>query len=552
VRILPIAERELRVAARRAGTYWLRFLVPLALIGIATWVFLVMGQQSQRETGAVIFYLLTGGLTLYALASGLRSTADCLSEEKREGTLGLLFLTDLRGYDVVIGKLLANSVAVFYAVLAVLPVLGIPLLMGGVTGAEFGRLALVLVNTLFFSLSAGMLASALCKNARLAIATALGLILLVAAVPPLLGLLELKLRDWQGLYHFEFLVPCPVFTYVAGVDKYYSGAMGNLFPLSLGTVHACGWLFLMLASTIVRHKWQDAPATTRRALWRGWWRRVFDGDDKARVEFRQECLDRNAFYWLATRPASRAWWNWLPLLLVASIWVWGYYKWRGGWLNFGMYGFTAFVLGLIYKTMIGAEAGRRLLEDRKIGAMELLLSTPLSVREIFHGQMLSMVRQFAGPIAVMLLADIVMFGAGFQSDQFVGSEKSYWLWTGLAAFAVFVADAIALFWMGMWLGVSSRNLRHAFGGAIAPILSLPWVVTALVLTFLSILPYESHRGVNFGTLTLCLWFGTSLMLDLFCILYARQKLLLEFRHVATQRFQRKASLWQRLARKPVA
>ena len=31
-------------------------------------------------------------------------TADCLSEEKREGTLGLLFLTDLRGYDIVVSS----------------------------------------------------------------------------------------------------------------------------------------------------------------------------------------------------------------------------------------------------------------------------------------------------------------------------------------------------------------------------------------------------------------------------------------------------------------
>ena len=548
MRILPIAERELRVAARRAGTYWLRFLVPLALIVIATWVFLTMGQQSQRETGAVIFYLLTGGLTLYALVSGLRSTADCLSEEKREGTLGLLFLTDLRGYDVVIGKLLANSVAIFYAVLAVLPVLGIPLLMGGVAGAEFGRLALVLVNTLFFSLSAGMLASALCKNGRLAIATALGFILLLAVVPPLLGLLELKLRDWQGMYRYGFLVPCPVFTYIAGVDKNYNSAMGNLFLPSLVTVHVCGWLFLTLASVIVRHKWQDAPATSRGARWSGWWRRVLDGDDKSRVEFRRTCLDRNAFYWLATRPA-RTWWTWLPLVLAASAWGWGIYKWRGEWLNPGMYGFTAFALGLIYKVMIGAEAGRRLLEDRKIGAMELLLSTPLSVREILHGQALSMMRQYAGPIAVMLLADGVMFVAGLRGDQFDASEKKYWFWMSLAAAAIFIADIAALHWMGMWQGVASRNLRHAFGGAIAPILALPWVVTALVLTFMSILPYQSRSGVNFATLTLCLWFGVSMMVDLFCVLYARQKLLLEFRHVATQRFQRKASWWQRLTGK---
>ena len=65
---------------------------------------------------------------IYCLFSGRISTADCLSEEKREGTLGLLFLTDLKGYDVVLGKLAATSVSAFYGLLAALPVLAVPVL----------------------------------------------------------------------------------------------------------------------------------------------------------------------------------------------------------------------------------------------------------------------------------------------------------------------------------------------------------------------------------------------------------------------------------------
>ena len=67
-----------------------------------------------------------------------------MSEEKREGTLGLLFLTDLRGFDVVLGKLVACSLRGAYGLVAALPVIGLALLMGGVTGFELWRLALVL------------------------------------------------------------------------------------------------------------------------------------------------------------------------------------------------------------------------------------------------------------------------------------------------------------------------------------------------------------------------------------------------------------------------
>ena len=126
-------------------------------------------------------------MVLYCLLSGVWFTADCLSEEKREGTLGLLFLTDLKGYDVVFGKLVATSLNGFYAVLAVVPILALPLLLGGVTGGEFGRMALVVVNTLFFSLALGMCVSALSRSPRKAMAMTFLLILLFTAVLPACG-----------------------------------------------------------------------------------------------------------------------------------------------------------------------------------------------------------------------------------------------------------------------------------------------------------------------------------------------------------------------------
>src|SRR5262249_30752973 len=110
----------------------------------------------------------------FSLLAGVFLTADCLCSERREGTLGLLFLTDLRGFDVVLGKLVANSVTAAYALLAIVPMLGMPLLMGGTTLGEFGRMVLVLAVTLALSLAAGMLASALCEETRNAMLMSFG------------------------------------------------------------------------------------------------------------------------------------------------------------------------------------------------------------------------------------------------------------------------------------------------------------------------------------------------------------------------------------------
>src|SRR5664279_6501488 len=120
-----------------------------------------------------LFSILTGSAVLYCLLSGVWFTADCLSAEKREGTLGLLFLTDLKGYDVVFGKLVATSLNGFYAALAAVPILALQLLLGGVTAGEFGRMALVVVNTLFFSLALGICVSAMSRSPRKAMAMTL-------------------------------------------------------------------------------------------------------------------------------------------------------------------------------------------------------------------------------------------------------------------------------------------------------------------------------------------------------------------------------------------
>ena len=58
--------------------------------------------------------------------------ADCLSRERREGTLGLLFLTPLRPPHIVIAKGLVHGLRAMTMVIAIVPLLAIPFLLGGV------------------------------------------------------------------------------------------------------------------------------------------------------------------------------------------------------------------------------------------------------------------------------------------------------------------------------------------------------------------------------------------------------------------------------------
>src|ERR1041385_8470469 len=142
---LPVVERELRVAARRWYTYWTRFFAALGTLGICAWVWIYgVSDRPTAERGQALFWVISGLAFTYSLLVGVIVTADSISEEKREGTLGLLFLTDLKGYDVVLGKLAATSLNALYRLFCVFPILAIPLLLGSLTLGEFGRMALVL------------------------------------------------------------------------------------------------------------------------------------------------------------------------------------------------------------------------------------------------------------------------------------------------------------------------------------------------------------------------------------------------------------------------
>ena len=193
--VLPIVERELRAAARQWATYWARLGIALAAIFVTVVIFVLTFGLPSAQTGRRIFEWLAGIMMVYCLAYGRRSTSDCLSVEKREGTLGLLFLTDLKGHDVVLGKLVATSVRGFYGLLAVFPVLAIPLLLGGITSGEFWRVVLVLMDTCLFSLAIGILGSALSRDQQRAMAANITLLFALMVVPA------------ACMYALEYLAP---------------------------------------------------------------------------------------------------------------------------------------------------------------------------------------------------------------------------------------------------------------------------------------------------------------------------------------------------------
>src|ERR1041385_1184961 len=113
--VLPVIIRELRSQSRQPLTHWLRIaggLSVVAAIIAAFWSLGVIKPHAQRF--ALPNLVQTFGTTLFGkmnlfifLAIWLfvpLATADALSRERREGTLSLLYLTELHSFGIVVGK----------------------------------------------------------------------------------------------------------------------------------------------------------------------------------------------------------------------------------------------------------------------------------------------------------------------------------------------------------------------------------------------------------------------------------------------------------------
>jgi len=482
----PMVERELRVAARRPATHKVRFFAALGVLSL--WLLLmVMGRSTPASTlGPLLFGVIGGAAFGFALLAGVFFTADCLSEERREETLGLLFLTDLRGYDVVLGKLAATSLQAAYGLLAVLPLLGLPVLMGGVSGAAFGRMILVLLVTLFLSLSVGLMVSALSREARQAMAGTFGTMLAISAFFPVLYWV-LTLIPRVGRFP-PLLIPSPVFAFFLS----FEGASGSgprwlAFWLSLGLIAGFAVVSLGLAACLLPRTWARVPRARPTPL----------SPPGPAVSARRTRLAREAraarswqpALWLALRkPGDGRGAGRLPavvFVLWAAFFVAAACGGRAGGDAFGWAMLAAFSLHLLVKSLLALEATRLLCQAIQSGALELLLTTPLPEHEIVAGQLRAAMRKFGWWWGMLAVVNLAMTGLVNLPRLPMGPiDRAVFTGLFLGGIVGALADLAAIVLVGMRQALRTGRHHRATFGTLGRVLVPGWGAM-VVLFFLS-------------------------------------------------------------------
>lgn len=493
----PVVDRELRLAARRASTYWSRVGAASTGIVIAAlffWNPVIMagpaGQTAFRVMAFVAAWTAAG--TVVQLASG------AFAREKREDTLGLLFLTPLRPIDIVTGKLVSTSLAAFYRFLAIVPALGLPMLAGGVSWRDFLLLVLALMNLTFLGATLGLYVSARHWDEKRAGTTAMvAMLALVGAVPLLLTIMASSTRLPFEPYLFAASPAYPIWHAMMG----RSWSSYSLWA-SLLITQGLAWGFFAATCRTLPTCWQarpeslaprgdhlqppsppsssasippvitipPAPMRMGRST-----RRVISAPERTLM------LARNPFLWFANRwqtPSTAAWvigivvvLTMLPFLAISD---------GEAFLMPGFALYVAFSVNAVIKVYVATQASAAFARDRGENSLELLLSTPVSPRTVVEGHLMALRESTRPWLWIVLAIETVWMGIAILGD--LGDTTSTWLMilAGLGVVGFVIPDLEALRWTALWQGVVAKNAQEAEKETFLRVMFLPWLAAFAV------------------------------------------------------------------------
>ncbi|HMJ90000.1 MAG TPA: hypothetical protein VK530_09300, partial [Candidatus Acidoferrum sp.] len=417
-----------------------------------------------QQAGAMLFQFLHALLLVTVGVLVPLMTKDCISRERREGTLGLLFLTNLKAHHVVLAKSFAHGLRAATLWFAVIPVMTLPLLMGGVDWRQIALSSFYSLELVVLSLLLGVIVSAVARGWI----TALVLTILLTIGNAWLLLVGNMFAFMAGNELANGTSAARLDLFAADTSGWAAFLSSTFSAQKLGFVLglAVSMLCLVLLSIVVvllvakhlQQNWQDKLKSRRQqrvekklytpifalGFFRGWMRRS---------------LERNPIGWLEKRSLSGriAGWVWLAIMISLTSTAVSYGRLMEELLSVTMW---ALLASLAY---IAAASFRR---ERETGALELILVTPLKEWTIIWGRLWGMWGIFLPAFALWAAAMVYSF-----------SWMDHWRPTLLLSFS---SSFIALPVIGLYFSLRSRVVVLAWLATLAIGFLLPVLMVLAV------------------------------------------------------------------------
>ncbi|MBC8001729.1 MAG: ABC transporter permease [Opitutaceae bacterium] len=526
--LVPIIARELRVASRRSGTYWARLAAAVVCLLVLVSHSATTGRPAS-EIGFSLFMAMHKSMLLVIWTVVPLMACDAIAEERREGTLGLLFLTPLRAGGVVAGKFGAHLLRSLALWTATLPVLVVPLISGGVGLTDVATALTFQFSSILLALSAAMLASTFVKDrfwvAVMAVILAAGaywcllqiIMLAVDGGTPILsrsrdGRVLMNLgRGYYPMDSSKLLLGDPWQSWSTISRSWpargYYGWNGVVLVSLIGAAFV-SVLTNALTAWRAGRVWQDKVLSARER----WLVSVFLSLKFWRGRFRRQmgrALERNPVGWLH----QYSWkgrltkWGWALFLVLAQLWaITDYYSFVQ----------REIIVFLILLAGVAFSAANSFREEKQSGAFELLLVTPIRERQLSWGRYRGIVGQFI-PTLLLVMLTAAIFLVRPPRSPFYFSDPAF---RDILPASLYLTE-ITMLWAGVlglpWLGLrlSLTTMAPTLAATVAFVV---WLPVAGGLGWITAHYLSGHgRG-------LVVWTGLTLTIQFFIVLFAERGL----------------------------
>ncbi len=487
----PVFHREVAIAPRRPRTYISRagYAAVLLILMWLAWL-LLTGTQLARDVGdlarfgASLFQLLSGFQLALVLFFSAMLTASAVAQEKDRRTLVLLLLTNLSNCELVVGKLLASLLGVLVMLLAALPIFMLTTLLGGVSFEQIGR---VFAVTLVSVLLCGSLGSTLAlwreKTFQSLALTVLVLVMWLAfgevVATGVLGTHWLGLpattwavamSPWQAVLQAArpCLEPAPELGVLATPVNLFLlvGAMMAALLNGIAVARVRVWNPSREARRVEReeaeapesiwgaeHDAQQANAVPQRKA-------AAAADVRTRHVWDNPVLWREIRTWAYGRKILVIKLAYL-LLFAAAAWSLGWMVQSGQLAEYAGGSVALVPLLLLSLVLVNAQAVTSMTSERDGRALDLILVTDLSAKEIVFGKLGGV---FYNAKEMVLLPMLLCGYLWFAGE--VGLENLLYLLGGLAVMFLFAAM------LGIHAGMIHANSQAAIATSLGTIFFL--------------------------------------------------------------------------------
>lgn len=470
----PVFTRQAAIAPRRVWFFAARTVFVAALFGIVltSWQLLIGSQRVENLGdlawfGAAVTRILAPLQLAVAMPFSALLVASAVALEKDRKTLELLLMTNLSNSELVLGKLFAGMLTVIMVVVAALPLLMIVALLGGVS---FGQIVRIEAVTLASALVAGSLGSTIAlwrekTFQALSITTLVIVLWLVAWEIVATGAFG---QTWFGMPIDNWAVAMSPWRAIQAAAEpiYGSEGIAELFygPVGWFAAFAAIATLLLNGLAIARVRiWnptrelqlaeaEDADAKTDVHRAPGKVRQVWDNP----VLWREICTRAYGKKVVIVRLAY-----WVVMVVCLGALVMSSRSADGAAHGPTAAAQSVTALLVVSLILLNSAAVTAITSERDSRALDLLLVTDLSPKEIVFGKLLGAFYT----AKEMVLLPLVVF-AYLRYGEFLTTEQLVFLFAGWVVMTVFAAT------LGLHAGITYANSRTAIATSVGTLIFL--------------------------------------------------------------------------------